>query len=84
MQMRVNYFTSELMNEGETRPIGIVQCTDKSEAVVRYTLPEENDQIFASRYKLFLPSEEELALELERERRAIEREKRLLDKEGSF
>ena len=52
-------------------------CTDKSEAVVRYTLPEDNQQIFASRYKLYLPTETELAAEVQRERQAIEMEDRL-------
>lgn len=52
-------------------------CTDKSESVVRYTLPEDNQQIFASRYKLYLPTESELATELQRERQAIEMEDRL-------
>lgn len=81
MQMYVNYFTREMMNEGDSKPIGIILCADKSEAVVRYTLPEENDQIFAARYKLYLPSEEELAVELDRERRAIEMEKKLSEQE---
>ncbi len=52
-------------------------CADKSEAVVWYALPEGNTQIFASRYKLHLPTEEELAAELQRERRRIEMIKRL-------
>jgi predicted nuclease of restriction endonuclease-like (RecB) superfamily len=77
MQMYVNYYTRELMNEGDSPPIGIVLCADKSDALARYTLPEGNTQIFASRYKLYLPTEEELAAELKRERRAIEMERRL-------
>jgi hypothetical protein len=77
MQMYVNYYTREMMNEGDSLPIGIILCSDKSEAVVRYTLPEENKQIFASRYKLYLPTEEELAAEIIRERKTIEMEKRL-------
>lgn len=72
MQMYVNYYGRELTAPDENPPLGIVLCTDKSEAVVRYTLPEGNTQIFASRYKLHLPSEAELAAELQRERRAIE------------
>lgn len=52
MQMYVNYYTRELMNEGDNPPIGIVLCADKSEQVVKYTLPEDNSQIFASKYKL--------------------------------
>lgn len=77
MQMYVNYYTREMMNEGDNVPIGIVLCADKSDALVRYTLPEGNNQIFASRYKLYLPTEEELAAELKRERQAIEMERRL-------
>ena len=72
MQMYVNYYQRELTAPDENPPIGIVLCTDKSEAVVRYTLPEGNTQIFASRYKLHLPTEEELAAELQRERQEIE------------
>ena len=60
MQMYVHYYERELMNEGDNPPIGIVLCADKSESVVKYTLPENETQIFASKYKLYLPSEEEL------------------------
>lgn len=74
MQMNVNYYTRELMNEGDSPPIGIVLCSDKSDAVVKYTLPEDNKQIFASKYKLYLPTEEELKRELEAERKALENE----------
>jgi predicted nuclease of restriction endonuclease-like (RecB) superfamily len=74
MQMYVNYYQREITAPDENPPIGIVLCTDKSEAVVRYTLPEDNQQIFASRYKLYLPTESELAAELQRERQAIELE----------
>ncbi|CAN5914213.1 hypothetical protein BH23PLA1_BH23PLA1_43520 [soil metagenome] len=72
MQMYVNYYQRELTAADENPPIGIVLCTDKSEAVVRYTLPEGNPQVFASRYTLYLPTEAELAAELQRERRQIE------------
>lgn len=65
MQMYVNYYTRELMNEGDNLPIGIVLCADKSNAVVKYTLPEDNSQIFASKYFTYLPSEEELKRELQ-------------------
>ena len=77
MQMYVNYYQREMMAEDENPPIGIVLCADKSAAVVRYTLPEGNTQIFAARYKLVLPTEDELAAELQRERETIERERRL-------
>lgn len=77
MQMYVNYFTRELMNEGDNLPIGIILCADKSESVVKYTLPEDNNQIFASKYKLYMPSEEELIQELEKEQELLEIEKQL-------
>lgn len=64
MQMYVNYYTRELMNEGDNPPIGIVLCADKSDAIVKYTLPEGNKQIFASRYMTYIPSEEEFKREL--------------------
>ena len=64
MQMYVNYYTREMMNEGDNPPIGIVLCADKSDAVVKYTLPEDNNQIFASKYKLYMPTEEEFKKEL--------------------
>lgn len=64
MQMYVNYYTRELMNEGDTPPIGIVMCADKSDAVIKYTLPENNNQVFASKYFTYLPTEEELKQEL--------------------
>lgn len=48
--------------------VGIILCTQKDASVVRYSVLHENEQLFASRYKLVLPSEEELRAELERER----------------
>ena len=68
MQMYVNYDTRELMNEGHDPPIGIVLCAEMNDAVVKYNLPEGNDQIFASKYFTYLPTEEEL----KRERRIDE------------
>lgn len=82
MQMYVNYYQREMTEPDENPPIGIVLCADKSEAVVRYTLPEDNRQIFASRYRLYLPTEEELAAELQREREAIEFQRRLKEGKG--
>lgn len=72
MQMYVNYYERELMNPGDNPPIGIVLCTDKGSDLVRYTLPLHNKRIFAAKYKLHLPSEQELIAELRRERTAIE------------
>ncbi len=71
MQMYVNYYTREMMNEYDNKPIGILLCADKSDSVVRYTLPEDNDQVFAAKYLTQLPSVEELQQELNAEYRAL-------------
>jgi len=62
MQMYVNYYDREVRLEEENKTIGIVLCKDKSESVVEYTLPENNEQIFASKYQTVLPTKEELKL----------------------
>jgi predicted nuclease of restriction endonuclease-like (RecB) superfamily len=60
MQMYVNYFDREVKLADENKTIGIILCQNKSEAVVRYTLPENNEQIFASKYQTILPGKDEL------------------------
>ena len=75
IDLYVHYYERELMNEGDNPPIGIVLCADKSESVVKYTLSENETQIFASKYKLYLPSEEELLRELNQEYQALEASK---------
>ena len=71
------------MNEGDNPSIGIVLCADKSESVVKSTLPENETQIFASKYKLYLPSEEELLRELKQEYQALESIKTVEENIGS-
>ena len=60
MQMYVNYYDRKMRLEDENKTIGIVLCQNKSDLVVEYTLPETNEQIFASKYKTVLPSKEDL------------------------
>ncbi len=60
MQMYVNYYDRLVKSEDENKTIGIVICKDKKDAVVEMTLPENNRQIFASKYQMYLPSKEEL------------------------
>jgi len=67
MLFYVNYFDRERRSEGDGPTLGLILCTDKNDAVVRYTLGEENKAIFANRYKLHLPSEAELQEEVRRE-----------------
>ena len=64
MQMYVNYYTRELMNEGDNPPIGILLCAEKSDTLVKYTLPEDNNQIYAAKYMPYLPTVDELKREL--------------------
>ncbi len=60
MQMYVNYYDRFVKMEHENKTIGIVLCRKKNDAIVEITLPENNDQIFASKYLTALPSKEEL------------------------
>ena len=57
---------------GDNPTIGLLLCSDKSEAVAKYSILNENKQIFASKYLPNLPTEEQLRLEIERERNLIE------------
>jgi len=68
MQLYANYFDQERRTEGDNPTLGLILCTDKNEAVVRYLLgPDQSKKIFTSRYKLHLPTEAELTMELKRE-----------------
>jgi predicted nuclease of restriction endonuclease-like (RecB) superfamily len=60
MQMYVNYYDRFVKLEHENKTIGIVLCRKKNDAIVEITLPENNEQIFASKYLTTLPSKEEL------------------------
>ncbi|POA20692.1 DUF1016 domain-containing protein [Pseudomonas sp. FW300-N1A1] len=78
MDMYVRMY-DDLKRGAEDGPtVGIILCARKDESVVRYSVLQGNEQLFASKYKLVLPSEEELRAELDRERIALE--ERLLDR----
>ncbi|MDD5423347.1 MAG: PDDEXK nuclease domain-containing protein [Candidatus Omnitrophica bacterium] len=64
MQMYVNYYDREIIQPNNNPTVGLILCERKKEAVVRYTLPHGNKQIFASKYKLYLPTKKELTREL--------------------
>lgn len=72
MQMYVNYYDRVMKQKDDNPTVGLVLCEDKKDAVVRYTLSRENKQIFASKYKLYLPTESELKRELLEETKRIE------------
>ncbi|MEO8129890.1 MAG: PDDEXK nuclease domain-containing protein [Bryobacteraceae bacterium] len=73
IQFYVNYFDRERRTSGDNPTLGLVLCSDKNEAVVRYTLgePQTSRKIFTSRYQLFLPSEKALQNEIRRELREL-------------
>ncbi len=77
MDFYVRYFEKEIKQKGDNPTIGLILCSDKNEAMVKYTLLKNRKHVFASNYKLYLPSEEELKLELIRERGHIETERKL-------
>ena len=77
MQMYVHYFEEEMMNEGDNPPIGIVLCADKSDSIVKYTLLKNETQVFTSKYKAYLPSEEELLSEIRKEYNMLKQEEEL-------
>lgn len=60
MQMYVNYYDRKVKLPDENKTVGIILCKDKNQAVVEMTLPEDNSQIFASKYETVLPSKEAL------------------------
>ena len=60
MQMYVNYYDRFVKLENENKTIGIVLCKKKNDTLVEITLPENNEQIFASKYETVLPSKKEL------------------------
>ena len=68
----VRLFEDQFKVPGDNPTVGLILCSDKSEAVAKYSVLHESKQIFASKYLKFLPTEEELRFEIEKERRLIE------------
>jgi predicted nuclease of restriction endonuclease-like (RecB) superfamily len=66
MDMYVRMFDDLKRGEGDNPTLGLILCSDKDQTVVRYSVLSESQQLFASKYRLILPSEEELREELER------------------
>lgn len=77
MDMYVRYFEDKVKQPNDNPTIGLILCTEKNKTVVKYSLLNESKQIFASKYKTYLPSEKQLKQEIEREREIVEMEKRL-------
>ncbi len=68
MDMYVRMYEDKFKVPGDNPTIGVILCSEKNEAVVKYSVLSESKQLFASKYLLYLPSEAELKAELERER----------------
>jgi predicted nuclease of restriction endonuclease-like (RecB) superfamily len=74
MDMYVRMMDELKRGPDDNPTVGIILCAQKDSSVVRYSVLHENEQLFASRYKLVLPSEDELRAELDRERAKLEQE----------
>jgi predicted nuclease of restriction endonuclease-like (RecB) superfamily len=74
LQMYVNYYDRDIKADFENPTIGVLLCADKNDAVVKYSLPLSNQQIFASKYQLHLPSETQLLEEIKKELARFERD----------
>jgi predicted nuclease of restriction endonuclease-like (RecB) superfamily len=77
MDMYVRYFEDKVRQQDDNPTIGLILCTEKNKTVVKYSLLNDSKQIFASKYKTYLPTERQLKNEIEREREIVEMEKRL-------
>ena len=74
MDMYVRLFEDTVKGADDNPTVGIILCTEKDHTVVKYSVLNENRQLIASRYMLYLPTEEALREELERERALVVRE----------
>ena len=74
MDMYVRLFEDTVKGADDNPTVGLILCTEKDHTVVKYSVLSESNQLFASKYRLYLPSEEELRAEIERERGLAVRE----------
>ena len=80
MDFYVRFFEKEEKQKGDNPTIGLILCSEKNETMVKYTVLEDSEKIYASKYKLYIPSEEELKNELNKERELLEMERKLKEK----
>jgi len=67
----VRMFDDKYLSEGDNPTIGLILCAQKNETIAKYSVLNESKQLFASKYMLYLPTEDELQQEIERKRRMI-------------
>lgn len=72
MQLYVHYYDRDVRESNDNPTVGLILCSEKNDAVVRYVLDEDQQQIFASRYQLHMPTEEQLQTEIQREKALLE------------
>jgi hypothetical protein len=72
MDIYIRMFVDLKKQNGDNPTIGIILCTEKDETIVKYNILNDSKQLFATKYVLYLPTEEELIAEIEREKRLIE------------
>lgn len=72
MDMYVRVFEEQYRGEGDNPTLGLILCSERNEAVAKYSLLADSQQLFASRYRAFLPTEAELQAELQRDRAVLE------------
>jgi hypothetical protein len=77
MDFYVRYFEDRVRLDSDNPTIGLILCAESNRTIVKYSLLKDSQQIFASKYKLYLPTENELKRELSRERKMIDQEKKL-------
>ena len=68
MDFYVRYYDNEIKAEDDNPTIGIILCSDKKDTIVKYSVLNDNKNLFASKYQLYLPTEEELAREIEKQK----------------
>jgi len=74
MDMYVRLFEDTMKGENDNPTVGLILCTEKDHTIVKYSVLEENKLLFAAKYQLYLPTEQELIEEIEREKSYIVRE----------
>jgi hypothetical protein len=75
MDLYVRYYEDQIKQDSDSATIGLILCTEKNETIVKYSVLKESKQIFASKYKLYLPTEKELIDELNAELEKLKNKK---------
>ncbi len=84
MDFYVRYYDNEIKAEDDNPTIGIILCSDKKDTIVKYSVLNDNKNLFASKYQLYLPTEEELAREIENKRKNLKIKNRMVPQCGTI